>query len=67
MKSDLGNHFSAVFFHDICHRLEQSIETFEPLRQLEAPSPAASIITCPHDKHASPGICPKHLKSASGK
>lgn len=67
MKSDLGNHVSAVFFHDICHRLEQSIETFEPFKQPEAPSPAAKILIWPHDKHSSSGICPEHLRSASGK
>lgn len=52
MKYDLGNNFSAVFFHNICHSLEQSIETFEPFRQLEAPSSAANILAWPHDKHS---------------
>lgn len=57
MMSDLGNHVSAVFSNCICHRLEQSIETFEPLKQLEAPSPPAKILIWPHDKHSSSGIC----------
>lgn len=62
MKSDLGNNFSAVFFYGICHRLEQSVEIFEPLKQLEAPSPAAKILIWPHDKHSSSGICPELWK-----
>lgn len=39
MKPDLGNLSSAVFVYDICHRLEKSIEIFQPLGTARSSQP----------------------------